>query len=303
MDSISQHPLAWDDLQVLLALHRTGTYKAAAARLGVAGSTVGRRLDALEAALGTRLFDRTPDGVQPTAAAERLLPLAEQVEQATTALVRAVESFEAEPEGVVRITAPPGLMDAFVAPNLPRLLARYPALRLELEASTTYADLTRGEADLALRVMRPQTGDLVSVRVAEERDTLFASSRRVRQWGALSSFDEVPFITYGEALGHIPSSRWMQQATKPSQWVLRTNSAGAQLAAAEAGLGAVLFPGAYRTVTKLAEVKLTPAFRKSLPPLPLQQLHLVGHRAMRAVPRIAVVWDFLLECFGVSSAG
>ncbi len=300
MDSISQHPLEWNDVQVLLALHRTGTYKAAAARLRVAGSTIGRRLDALEAALGARLFDRTRDGVRPTAAAERLLPLAEQVEQSATDLVRAVETFEAEPEGLVRITAPPGLVDAFVAPQLPKLLARYPALRLEVEASATYADLTRGEADLALRSTRPTTGDLVSVRVAEERDTLFASARRVKQWGALSSFDGIPFITYGDALAHIPTSRWMQQATKASQWVLKTNSAGAQRAAAEAGLGAVLFPSAYRTVTKLAEVKLTPAFRKSLPPLPLQQLHLVGHRAMRSVPRIAVVWEFLMRCFGVT---
>ncbi len=303
MSANLQHPLAWDDLQVLLALFRVGTYKGAAARLNVAGSTIGRRLDALEAALGTRLFDRTPDGVQPTAAAERLIPWAEQVEQATTSLLRVVDNFESRPEGVVRITAPPGVVDAFVAPQLPKLLERYPALRIEIEASVTYADLTRGEADLALRSARPTTGDLVSVRLAEEQDTLFASAKRVKQWGTLGGFEGIPFIGYGEALAHIPTSRWLQQVTKPAQVVLKTNSAGAQLAAAQAGVGAVLLPKAFSTVTKLVEVKLTPAFRKSLPPLPIGQLHLVGHRAMRSVPRIAVVWEFLLASFGVSSAG
>lgn len=302
MNAISQHPLVWDDLRVLLALFRTGTYKGAASRLGVAGSTIGRRLDALEAAMGTRLFDRTPDGVRPTAAAEQLIPWAEQVEQATSSLLRVVENFELQPEGVVRITAPPGVVDAFVAPRLPGLLQRYPALRIELEASVAYADLTRHEADLALRAIRPTTGDLVGVRVAEEEDTLFASRKLVKKWGRLKSFEGIPFITYGEGLAHIPTSRWVRQVAKDSQLVLKTNSAGAQLAAAEAGLGALLFPRAFERVTNLVEVSLSPAFCKTLPPAPIQQLYLVGHRAMRSVPRIAVVWDFLLETFGVATS-
>lgn len=295
-----QRPMAWDDLQVLLALFRVGTYQGAARRLGVAGSTIGRRLEALEAALGTRLFDRTPDGARPTVAAERLIPFAEQVEQATMSLRRVVENFESQPEGVVRITAPPGVVDAFVAPRLPSLLERYPALRVELEASVSYADLTRGEADLALRTTRPVTGDLVSIRLAEEHDKLFSSATRVKHWGALKTLDGVPFITYGEALAHIPSARWVQQVSKPSQWVLRSNSAGAQLAAAEAGVGVLLLPAAFARVSELVEVKLAPALRKALPTPPVEQLHLVGHRAMRQVPRVAVVWDFLLEAFGAT---
>ena len=297
MSAISQHPISWDDLRVLLALCRAGTYKGAATRLGVAGSTIGRRLEALELALGSRLFDRTPDGVRPTAAAERLLPRAEQVELAVTSLLRVVDNFESQPEGVVRITAPPGVVDAFVAPSLPKLLEAYPSLRIELESSVAYADLTRGEADLALRAIRPTTGDLVSVRVAEERDTLFASASRVKAWGALKSFEGIPFIGYGESLAHIPTARWVQQVTRPTQLVLKSNSVGAQLAAAESGLGALLLPAAFARVSSLVEVKLRPSFRKSLPPPPIQQLYLVGHRAMRSVPRVAVVWEFLLEAF------
>lgn len=298
MDAFSQHTLSWDDLRVLLALSRTGTFKGAAQQLGVAGSTIGRRLDALEAALATRLFDRTPDGVRPTASAERLVPWAEQVEHATTSLLSAVENFESRPEGVVRITAPPGVVDVFVAPRLPRLLARYPGLRIELEATVAYVDLTRREADLALRTARPSSGDLVSVRLAEEPDTLFAAPPLVKKWGALKSLVGVPFITYGDALAHIPTARWVREAAPRAALVLKSDSATAQLAAAQAGLGAVLLPRAFGPVSRLAEVALAPALRKALPPPPMQQLHLVGHRAMRAVPRIAVVWDFLLDAFG-----
>lgn len=303
MNAFLQHRLAWDDLRVLLALSRTGTFKGAAQQLGVAGSTIGRRLDALEAALGTRLFDRTPDGVRATVSAERLVPWAEQVEQATTSLLNVVENFEAKPEGVVRITAPPGVVDAFVAPRLPKLLARYPGLRIELEATVAYVDLTRREADLALRAMRPATGDLVSVRLAEEQDTLFATPAVVKRWGPLKSFASVPFITYGDALAHIPTARWVREAARGAALVLKSDSATAQLAAAQAGLGAVLLPRAFGPVTHLAEVALAPALRRTLPALPVQQLHLVGHRAMRMVPRIAVVWDFLLDAFGVAQHG
>jgi DNA-binding transcriptional LysR family regulator len=102
-----QNGFSWDDVGVFLALFRARTLSGAGVRLGVNASTVGRRLDALEGALGTRLFDRTPEGVAPTAATEQLLAYAERLEEAAHALGGAVEGFETRPEGVVRISAPP----------------------------------------------------------------------------------------------------------------------------------------------------------------------------------------------------
>ena len=297
MDAFSQHPLSWDDVRVLLALVRDGTYKGAGKRLGVAPSTVGRRLDAMEEALGVRLFDRTPDGVQPTVLVEQLLPFAEQVEGAASALVNAVEGFESKPEGVVRLTAPPGLMDYFVIPRLPEFRQRFPGIRLELDASVTYADLTRREADLALRVLRPTTGDLVSQRLAEEEEVLFASPKLVAKWGTLRSLEGLPFLTWGPALASIPSARWVSKVISDANVVLRTSSASALIAAAEAGLGVLLIARAYGRVTELEELRLSPTLKASLPPTATQALWLVGHRALRTVPRVAAVWDFLVASF------
>src|SRR5262245_48032447 len=98
----------WDDARVLLALQRRRTLRGAAEELGVNASTIGRRLSALEDALAARLFDRTQDGVLPTSASELLLAHAERLEQAALGLSAAVAGFERQPEGVVRITAPPG---------------------------------------------------------------------------------------------------------------------------------------------------------------------------------------------------
>src|SRR4051794_38782915 len=95
MPAETQNAFSWDDVRVFLVLCRARTLTAAGARLGVNASTVGRRLAALESAVGARLFDRTPDGVLPTHAAEQLLAHAERVEDAANGLAGAVSGFEA----------------------------------------------------------------------------------------------------------------------------------------------------------------------------------------------------------------
>jgi DNA-binding transcriptional LysR family regulator len=133
----------------------------------VNASTVSRRLDALERAVGAHLFDRTLDGVLPTAAAEALGPHAEAMERAASGFALAAQDREVAAEGEVRLTAPPGLAQYLVAPALPRLFHRPSRLRLHVDASVAYADLTRREADLALRMTRPTAGDLVMNRLGE----------------------------------------------------------------------------------------------------------------------------------------
>jgi DNA-binding transcriptional LysR family regulator len=298
MHAEMQSPFSWDDVRVLLALFRVRTLSGAAAELGVNASTVSRRLAALEESLGARLFDRTPDGLLPTAAAEQLLPHAERLEQAASGLRSAAFGFETKPEGVVRLTAPPGVAEHFLAPALPKLLARYPGLRLEIDASIGYADLTRREADIALRVMRPESGDLVAVKIADEEDQIFASRAYAAELGALRSLGDARWIGWGHDLAHIPSARWVNERVPETAIVLRSNSIGAQLAAAEAGIGALLLPAAYGTRGTLSEVRLAPRLRTSLPPTPREPLWLVGHRALREVPRIAAIWDAVLETIG-----
>ncbi|MEM9695898.1 MAG: LysR family transcriptional regulator, partial [Myxococcota bacterium] len=152
----------WDDARLFLAVWRHGSLKRAAEGLGVNISTVSRRLEALERALHLPLFDRTPEGTLPTAAAAKLLPFAEAMEAAALGFAAGLTEFESEPEGVVHVTAPPGVVDPFLAPHVARLRMRYPRLRLEVSSRVDYLDLGRRQADLALRAHRPQSGDLVS---------------------------------------------------------------------------------------------------------------------------------------------
>lgn len=143
----------WDDVKVLLALARRGSARGAAQSLGISNSTVTRRLDDLEQSLGTRLFDRTPDGYRMTGAAEQLLPTAEHVEELLLAAERRISGEDQHLEGVIRITMPDAeALGALLLP-LARFASEYPGIELELMVSTEALDLSRREADIAIRVL------------------------------------------------------------------------------------------------------------------------------------------------------
>lgn len=143
----------WDDLKVLLALSRKGSARGAALELGVSNSTVTRRLDDMEHNLHTRLFDRTPDGYKLTGAGEQFLPTAEHVEELLLAAERRITGGDQELEGRIRVTLPPVSRMAFMVQRLAEFAEQYPGIELELTSSLDALDLSRREADIAIRVM------------------------------------------------------------------------------------------------------------------------------------------------------
>lgn len=291
--------LRWDALCVVLALARAGTLSGAAARLGINISTVARRLDALEEQLGVHLFDRTPTGVSATELAEALVPIGETMEDAVADAMRLVAGRETEPEGTVRLSAPPGLASWLVAPALVRLRARHPKLSIELDSSIGYVDLTRRHADLALRAMRPTSGDLVSVRLVESSTTIGVAPAVAKRLGKLTRVDAIDWVTWGHDLAHLPDSMWIAKHVPGERVVLRTSSMDVQIQAVQTGIGAMLINGPFLPFARLVELAVSRALAERLHEIPDQQLWLVGHRALRDVPRVRAVWDFLLELFGV----
>jgi DNA-binding transcriptional LysR family regulator len=286
--------LDWDQVRVFLAVARAGQLAGAAARLGLDVSTVSRRIDRLEDELGVHLFDRTRDGTVVTAAAEAMLPAAEDMERGLAQFAAAVDAVETTAEGVVRLTAPPGLADGFVVPLLARFRARFPRVVVELDASIGYADLTRREADVALRASRPRSGDLIAVKLVSTRALPLTSPAYAAELGRLRRWSDARWITYGAELGHVPTARWVTEhaGTAP---VLRTSHFTSQLAAAAAGIGITLASEPFRFVRRIVPVAISRALQPSWDALPVEDLWLVGHRALRTVPRIAALWDFLAE--------
>jgi DNA-binding transcriptional LysR family regulator len=293
--SAAASAVRWDDVRIFLAIRRHRTLAAAAARLELDTSTVSRRLAALEEALGVPLFERTREGLLPARAAEQVLAAAEAMEAAHARLTRDASEVEAAAEGIVRVSTAPGMSSVFVAPLLAKLRRRYPKISIELDAAVRPRDLTRHEADLALRSVRSQGADLVTRRLLSARWVAAAAPALARRLGELAAWEDVPWIAWDRDLASLPYARWLAQHVPAADVALRTSDFLAQLAAAASGLGALLAPIPYLPRAKLVPLRYTPGLRASAEAWHTDELWIVGHRALRDVPRVAAVWTFLIE--------
>ncbi len=283
----------WGDIRVFLAVYRQQSFGAAAARLGMDTSTVSRHIARLEGALGLTLFERTHQGLLHTRVAERVLGAAEAMEAAYGRLTREATDVERVVEGTVRLSVAPGMADMFIAPLLGRLRDEHPNIHIELDASVRPRDLTRQEADLAVRSVRLKGADLVVTKLGEAAWLPATSPALAAQLAPVESWSDCPWITWDRNLARLEPARWVARYADRADIVLRTSHFSSQLAAAEASLGVVLMPAPYIWARGLARVEYAPTLAASIKAAPVDGLWLVGHRILRDVPRIDAVWTFL----------
>jgi DNA-binding transcriptional LysR family regulator len=293
--------LRWDDVRLFLALCRARTVASAAGTLGVDASTVSRRLATLEEELGASLFDRNREGITPTEAAENLMPVAEEIEAGMLRFANAAQGLEREASGLVRVACAPDVAAVLLVPLFKELLEKHPALRIEVEEGLTPLDLTRREADLAVRVVRPVRGDLVVTRLMVARWVLAAAPAVAASVGKLRAWNDVPWISWTERNAHAPQPRWLAKHAREIEPILRTDSFAVQLAAAAAGLGVLLVPEPSAAHHGLSPLKLGASLKDAAEDWPVSELFLVTHRALREVPRVRVVWDLLHERLGAEN--
>lgn len=143
----------WDDVRHFLALARTGSVRAAGACLGVSHSTVARRVEGLESRLSTRLFDRNRDGYVLTEAGREMLPGAQRVEQELSQIERGLAGGDARMDGVISLTCCDAFVSGMIIPSLAELCAQHPGLDVALTNDSRSFDLSKREADIALRIL------------------------------------------------------------------------------------------------------------------------------------------------------
>src|SRR5262252_9260842 len=172
----------WDDLKIFLSCWRTGSLASAGRALRVDQTTAGRRLSALEGALGARLFERTARKLVLTVAGESLLELAQSVEQQAVDLGGRASGADARLEGVVRLATTESLAVAFLARGLQSLHRAHPGIVVELIAGNVSINLLRREADVALRAgPRPTQQSLMVRKAGQVEFALFAGPRYRRR--------------------------------------------------------------------------------------------------------------------------
>jgi DNA-binding transcriptional LysR family regulator len=280
----------WNDLRSFLAIARHGSLQGAARGLGVNHSTVFRRLNALEARLGTRLFDRSPRGYALTVAGEHMLASAERVEDEILGLERRLLGGDVRLSGTLRVTTTDTLVHGLLGPHLRAFQVAYPAIELELISGNAFFDLSRREADVALRPSRHPGDAMLGRKLAEIAVALYGARDYLAARGRPTDVADLgghALIMGDASLGHLPATRWLTERAPAAATVLRCNSWLSQFAAACAGLGLAALP------CFLGDP--APELARVLPPEPALagELWLVTHPDLRRTARVRAFMDTL----------
>lgn len=282
----------WNDLKVLLAVAREGSIAGAARTLAVDHSTVSRRLAALEEVIGAKLLMRGGREFSWTAEGRAVLDAAETVESAILDATRNIRAARLEAEGAVRVSAPPGFVPALM-PMLATARSKHPHLDIQFLGDFRHADLAKGEADIAIRMARPEESDLVRRRAFECGWCVYASSAYLAEQGCPATVDELRghrLVLYIESMHNLPPRRWMEAYRDATTRVTRVDSADlvARLLMTDGGIG--LLP------SFVAERH--PDLVRVFPdPVVFSSGWIVYHKALRETARVRAVVDVLIEFF------
>jgi len=222
---------------VFLALGRHGSLSAAARALSVTHATVSRRLQALEDRVGEKLVERRPEGYVLTAAGTRALAAASDMEAAASTFGR--NGGDGTPCGLVRINASPALALGFLIPRLAVLPGLHPGLDIDLATDVRSISLDRHQADIAVRLGRPQDGDVIAKPLGLMASGLYGAAAVC---DAVAAGAEPVFVGFDEENADIPDAAWLARHFPRSRVAFRAGHQVAQAAAARAGAGLVLLP-------------------------------------------------------------
>ncbi|HDS5080997.1 TPA: LysR family transcriptional regulator [Klebsiella aerogenes] len=277
----------WDDTRIFLAVARSGTLSGAAETMDMGIATLSRRLDRLEKSLAVPLFSRHQSGYRLTDDGEALLARAEALEHAGLAFGETAR-LQGNVAGLVRLATSDNLAAYFILPSLNGLMEKYPDLRVEALSGVQSVNLHRRDADLAIRMVKPESGNLTLKRLGKvgfglySADTGLAGSTDV-------AFNHAQYIGWPESHQHLPAARWITRTLRGRPCRVEANTLLAQLSAVSAGLGLGVLPHFMARKNGLQCVNADIGVD--------QTLWLVMHSDLAHSRRVRVVADHLIALF------
>jgi DNA-binding transcriptional LysR family regulator len=283
--------MEWDEFKYFLAVARSGSLTGAGRVLKASAATVGRRMTALESRLGARLFDRGQTGYTLTESGEAIRLKAEEVEESVLSLEREAFGRDLRASGKVRVATAEDIATVVLAPRLTQFRHSHPGIMLEIVSSWEVADLTRREADVAIRTVRPTRGDYVIRQSGVWNCALYVSKPYAHAHKLVIDANEMPnldVISWTED-HRFRGGDWFDKHAQNAPVVLAANSRHIQYAACKAGLGAAILP--------CLAADNDPDLLRLLPPERVRSvpLWLVVHRDLLRTARVRVVMDFLAD--------
>jgi molybdate transport repressor ModE-like protein len=285
----------WNELRLVLAIRRAGSLTPAAKALGVDHSTAFRRLNALETNLGVRLFERLRGGTyQATSAGQRMAAAAERMEDEALALDRDITGRDHRLSGRLRITSSETLAYRVLTRHLAAFRQTHPGIVVELVIDNRVLNLSRREADIALRPIRPKEGDLWGRKLADVAWTLYGAPVYFEANGGPvagpSDLGRHSLVGWEEATLGIQAADWLGRTAAGDAFVYRTNSLVNQLGAARAGVGLALLP----CYLGDSDPDVARALREPLPEL-TGELWIVTHADLKGTARVRAFFDAVGE--------
>lgn len=277
----------WENMRHLLAVAKSGTLSGAARELGVDHATVGRRVAALEAQLQTPLVERLPRSCRLTAAGLLTVEQARRMESAAFDVTRHVKARQVSLSGRVTLSTSPVLATHFIAPLLFDLRQKYPQIQLSISAHAHQVSLSRGEADIAVRHMRPTEPSNVARRVGKMCFDLYAS----RTYPDLSVPENWAFIAYEREFSDMPQQKWLLEIAGSRQVACELSDISSHMVAARSGVGVAGLPrfigDADPGLIKLEHNGMSFS----------RELWLVTHRDMKRSAIVRAVMDYFAQSF------
>lgn len=278
----------WSDLRYFLAVHRTGKLVTAARRIGVDQTTVARRLQSLERALGTPIFEPTSQGYRLTAAGSKLLPHAEGIESLGAAIEEEIAGHDFAVSGKVRIGVTEGLGSMFLAKHMDALRNALPLVDLELVSLPRFVDIYNREADIAIGQERPLAGRLVTSKLTDYALRLYASPAYLARHPPIRHVEDLKrhdFIGYIDDLLYSGKLNYLPDISVQARVVVRSTSIIAQYYAAVSGAGLAVLPCFMVQQGDGLQCVLGDEVKVSLP------YWLTSRSELMKLARVRAVWD------------
>jgi DNA-binding transcriptional LysR family regulator len=278
----------WDDYQYFLAVAGGGSVSAAARRLGQSHSTVLRRLDKLETALDVRLFERFQTGYVLTAGGEELQALLAPIGEGMQNIERKLAGQDAALQGTIRVTTTDTLMAALL-PALAEFRTRYPGIQLQITVDNSFLNLSRRDADVAIRPSNTPPDNLVGRKLGSLRTAPYASTAYLGGRAPGGAWSAYEWVAPDDSLAHLRQSRWLREHVPANRVAASVDSLLGMVAAVEAGLGAGML------LCLLADAR--PGLVRLADPDPAldTDVWVLTHPDLRRVQRIRVFTTFVFD--------
>jgi DNA-binding transcriptional LysR family regulator len=281
--------LAWGDFRLVKAIAETKTLAAAAERLGINHSTVFRRLGQLESQIGIKLFERHRTGYALTPAGEEMAALAARMDEDVATFARRIAGQAISPAGELRVTTNDTLLVHLLTPLFARFCAQCPEVRLDLVLSNQALNLSRRDADVAVRATDNPPETLVGRRAATIAWATYGRAADFPRPGGvdLASLYDRPWVALGDNLAALNAARFVRDRVVPEKIVYKVNTVLGLTEAVESGIGIGPLP------CFIADAR--PALVRLSPPNPdfSTGLWLLTHADLRHSARVRVFLDFL----------